>query len=124
MTRLSRSRPNWSVPNQNWEFGPSSSLPWCCSLGSNGEISGAEMAPRTSNPRIENPRKPSGLRHVRTRAALSGCVDFLTAGATAPARRAAATPEADPAAIVSALSDSDAWIDQSVREVHQQVDDD
>src|SRR5450631_3202262 len=124
MTRLRRSRPSSSVPSQNCKLGPSNSLPWCWTIGSYGEINGAAIAARTSPPRINRPKKPSGLRQVRSNAALSGCGDFLIAGARARTVRPAAIPEADPTAIVSGLSDSEAWIDQRVGKVHQEVDTD
>src|SRR5579859_6652842 len=124
MTRLSKSRPSSSVPSQNCELGPSSSLPWCWTIGSYGEINGAAIAARTSTPRISRPKKPSGLRHVRSKAALSGCGECLSAAASATTARPATMPEADPTAIASGVSDPEARIDQRVSQVHQEVDDD
>src|SRR5258705_433325 len=93
-------------------------------MGSYGEMSGAVIAAKTSRPRINSPKKPSGLRYVRTNALASGCADFLIAFSGSASGGLATSSLADRTAMSLAASQPQARVEHRVGRVYQQVDDD
>ena len=60
MTRLSTSRPDWSVPIQCAASGSISLSRMLTATGSWGAISGAKIEASTSRPAMQAPAKPAG----------------------------------------------------------------
>src|SRR5262249_20101224 len=119
-TREKQSRPRSSVPNGWLHVGAFRIWPQSVLTGSLVAIHGAKIAtprnPSTTRPPTTASGRPPPRRQCRPR--------FRTrAGAVASTRRPAAAPT-DPSAATGVSPDPDAWVQERVRQVDQEIDPD